>query len=134
MPGFHQIPTCVETFYLLSLQSYFRNICHDIYLFFSQRAWTFIIFWLLVAFWCCKFWRFVFCVTSKENTYIGSKHSVSFRVGTPPPLFWENPLFLMQILEITPPPLPPSFREPSKLVHAKCMENYTMNELHSLLY
>ena len=133
MPGFHQIPTCVETFYLLSLQSYFRNICHDIYLFFSQRAWTFIIFWLLVAFWCCKFWRFVFCVTSKENIYIGSKHSVSFRVGTPPPLFWENPLFLMQILEIT-PPLPPSFREPSKLVHANCMENFKMKELHSLLY
>ena len=54
--------------------------------------------------------------------------TVSSRVGTLPPCL-GIPLFLKQILKIT-----PSFWQPSKLVHANCMKHFKMKELHFVLY
>ena len=46
------------------------NACFDsayFSVYFPPRTCSFIIFWYLEAFWCCKFWRFWFSATSKDG-------------------------------------------------------------------
>ena len=62
-----------------------------------------------------------------ESGIVSSRVATPFSKGTPP--FWVPPIFWSKFKK-----LPPSFWEPSKLVHVNCKKNFKMKVLHLVLY